>query len=73
MGSTVKRLHASSNRNKGHTVIEGFDEENRTYFTVLKRPAEKRSKILLNASLEDVPLEARRKEAGKRLYITRYE
>jgi len=73
MGSTVKRFHTSSNRSKVHTVIEGFDEENRVYFTVLERPAGRHSKRLQNASLEDVPLEVRRKEAGKRLYITRYE
>ena len=73
MGSTVKRFHASSNRSKGHRIIEGFDEENRIYFTVLEMPVEKRSKRLLNASLEDIPLEARRKEAGKPLYIARYE
>lgn len=73
MGSTVKRFHASSNKRKGCTTIEGFDEENRMYFTVLQTPTEKNSKRLQNASLEDVPLQAGRKEAGKTLYITRYE
>lgn len=73
MGSTVKRTHASSNRSKDHRIIEGMDEELRTYRKIRERPVEKRSKRLLNASLEDLPLEARRKEAKKPLYITRYE
>ena len=68
MGSTVKRTHASSNRSKGDRIIEGMDEELGIYCKVREKPVEKHSKRLLNASLE-----ARRKEAKKPLYITRYE
>lgn len=73
VGSTVKRFHPASNRSRRKRILEGFDEEARTYFTVLDCPLERRSKRLLNARLEDIPVEARRKEAGKPLYITRYE
>lgn len=73
MGSTIKGFHHSSKRSKGHRIIEGMDEEFGTYCKVLERPVEKRDKRPLNAFLKDIPLEARRREAGKPLYITRYE
>jgi hypothetical protein len=49
-----------------------LDEELRA--NLQKESAEERlSEMLENVSLKDVPLEERRKEAQKPLYLTRYE
>jgi hypothetical protein len=61
MGSRIKKSRRSL-----------IDEELRS--NLQKESSEERSgEMLENVSLKDVPLEERRKEAQKPLYLTRYE
>jgi hypothetical protein len=61
MGSRIKKSRRSL-----------IDEELRS--NLQKEASEERSgEMLENVSLKDVPLEERRKEAQKPLYLTRYE
>jgi hypothetical protein len=61
MGSRVRKSRRSL-----------IDEELRS--SLEKKSSEERlSEMLENVSLKDVPLEERRKEAQKPLYLTRYE
>lgn len=61
MGSRVRKSRRSL-----------IDEELRS--SLEKKSSEERlSEMLENVSLKDVPLEERRREANKPLYLTRYE
>jgi hypothetical protein len=61
MGSRVRKSRRSL-----------IDEELRA--SLEKKSSEERlSEMLENVSLKDVPLEERRREANKPLYLTRYE
>jgi hypothetical protein len=61
MGSRVRKLRRSL-----------LDEELRS--SIEKKSSEERlSEMLEKISLKDVPLEERRREANKPLYLTRYE
>jgi hypothetical protein len=61
MGSRVRKSRRSL-----------IDEELRS--SLEKKSSEERlSEMLENASLKNVPLEERRREANKPLYLTRYE
>jgi hypothetical protein len=73
MRSTAKRLQISTRKYNRHIIREGIDEESNRYFTNLGGPVEKRSKMLQPVSLGDIPVEVRRKEAKKALYLIRYE
>jgi hypothetical protein len=73
MQSIAKKVRASASRCKRHIIREGIDEESNRYFMEIGEPGEKRSRIPLNAALADIPLEVRRREARKALYLTRYE
>ena len=72
MQATAKRVRASR-KYKHHIIREGIDEESNRYFMEIEELDEEHSRTPLNVTLEDIPLEARRKEARKALYLTRYE
>ncbi len=73
MKSTAKKVRASPRKRERQIIREGIDEESRKYLMEVGGSCETHSRIPLNVTLEDVPLEDRRREAKKPLYLTRYE
>jgi len=61
MGSTVRKIRRVLPEEKVHSRV------------VVKVNEERLSEILETASLKNMPLEERRREANKPLYLVRYE
>ncbi len=73
MQSTNKKVRASSNKHESYIAREGIDEELRRYFMEIRGTDERRNRMQWDVSIEDIPLEERRREAKKALYLVRYE
>lgn len=71
--STIKRYRFSSSEDEEQAILKDMDEASGLYCTVFGGPVERRPKWLQNVPLEAVPLDVRRKEAKKPLYLMRYE
>ncbi len=73
MQSTVKKARVSPDKEGRRIIREGVDEESRKYFLEIDSSSWENSKMQEYVALEDIPLEVRRREARKTLYLTRYE
>ncbi len=71
--SAVKKARASPDKEGRRIIREGVDEESRKYFLEIDSSSWENSKMQEYVALEDIPLEVRRREARKTLYLTRYE
>ncbi len=73
MQSTIKKLQAASKKNDTHLSGQSIDEKFGKYFANLGCSERNNRTVSENVTLADIPLDVRRREAKKPLYLVRYE